>query len=94
MTEEIRINTLEVRKDDWRKTRVFTQALDRELVANEVLLKADRLALTANNISYASAGDSLGYWGFFPAEEGWGRIPAMGWGLSLIHISEPTRPSP
>jgi len=45
-----------------------------------VLFKVDRLALTANNISYAATGDSLGYWGFFPAEEGWGRIPAMGWG--------------
>ena len=51
-----------------------------ELAENEVLFKVDRFALTANNISYASAGDSLGYWGFFPAEESWGRIPAMGWG--------------
>ncbi|MDZ7781636.1 MAG: DUF2855 family protein [Halioglobus sp.] len=44
-----------------------------------MLLQVDRLALTSNNISYAGAGDTLGYWGFFPAEEGWGRIPAMGW---------------
>lgn len=80
MTKEITINTLEVRRDDWRKTRIVTQKLDNQLGENEVLLKADRLALTANNISYASAGDSLGYWGFFPAQEGWGRIPAMGWG--------------
>jgi hypothetical protein len=80
MTEDITISTLEVRRDNWRETRVVTQQPGRELGENEVLLKADRLALTANNISYAAAGDSLGYWGFFPAEAGWGRIPAMGWG--------------
>jgi len=80
MTREITISTLEVRKDNWSETRVVTETIAGELGANEVLLKADRLALTANNISYATAGDSLGYWGFFPAAQGWGRIPAMGWG--------------
>jgi hypothetical protein len=40
----------------------------------------DRFAFTANNISYALAGDMLDYWGFFPAEEGWGRLPVMGFG--------------
>ncbi len=24
-------------------------------------------------------GDAFGYWDFFPADEGWGRVPAMGW---------------
>ena len=71
--------TMEVRKDSWSDTRVVTDATDTGLAENEVLFRVDRLALTANNISYASAGDSLGYWRFFPAEEGWGRIPAMGW---------------
>ncbi|RLQ22647.1 DUF2855 family protein [Seongchinamella sediminis] len=70
---------LEVRKDDWSDTRFVSEAVPDELATDEVLLAVDRLALTANNISYASAGDSLGYWRFFPAEEGWGRIPAMGW---------------
>ena len=72
--------TLEVRRNDWGTTRLVNQPLNGELAENEVLLKADRLALTANNISYAASGDALGYWGFFPAESGWGRIPAMGWG--------------
>lgn len=71
--------TMEVRKDNWSETRVVTDTTDAVLAENEVLLKVDRLALTANNISYASAGDSLGYWRFFPAAEGWGRVPAMGW---------------
>ncbi len=76
MTEQL---TLEVRKDNWAETRVFRELLPTELAENEVLLKIDRQALTSNNITYALAGDTLGYWGFFPTEEGWGRIPAMGW---------------
>lgn len=73
------ITTLEVRKDDWTQTRTVAEQFDDDLAENEVLLAVDRQALTANNISYASAGETLGYWKFFPAEDGWGRIPAMGW---------------
>ena len=79
MTENITVSTFEVRRDDWSETRVVAESLDGRLDDNEVLLTVDRLALTANNISYAAAGDTLGYWRFFPAAEGWGRIPAMGW---------------
>ncbi len=71
--------TLEVRKDNWAEIRVLREPLPTELAENEVLLKVDRQALTSNNITYALVGDTLGYWGFFPTEEGWGRIPAMGW---------------
>lgn len=71
--------TLEVKKDNWKETRVVNAEVNGALAENEVLLRIDRLALTANNISYASAGDSLGYWRFFPADDGWGRLPAMGW---------------
>ena len=44
----------------------------------DVLLSVDRFALTANNITYAVAGDSMAYWAFFPAEPGWGRVPVWG----------------
>jgi NADPH:quinone reductase-like Zn-dependent oxidoreductase len=80
MSTDTTASTLEVRKDKWARTRVVSEPLSGELADNEVLLRIDRFALTANNISYAGAGDLLGYWGFFPAQEGWGRIPAMGWG--------------
>lgn len=43
----------------------------------QVVLAIDRFAFTSNNISYAVAGDLIGYWGFFPAKDGWGRIPVM-----------------
>jgi len=91
MPNEISISTLEVRKDKWSETRIIDETVDGELVDNEILLKVDRLALTANNISYAATGDSLGYWGFFPAEDGWGRIPAMGWG-EVIASAHPEIP--
>ncbi|MEM1124445.1 MAG: DUF2855 family protein, partial [Bacteroidota bacterium] len=48
----------------------------------EVLVKVDKFAYTANNITYAVAGDMLGYWQFFPAmgekSEGYGVIPVWG----------------
>jgi hypothetical protein len=77
--EVIRASTLEVRKDNLSDTRVVTDETIVQLSENEVLLQIDRLALTANNISYAASGDALGYWRFFPADDGWGRVPAMGW---------------
>lgn len=77
--KNLTVETLEVRRDNWAETRIKTASLDSTLNDNEVLLRVDRLALTANNISYASSGDSLKYWQFFPTEDGWGRIPAMGW---------------
>ena len=64
------------------------------LSAGEVLTRIECFAYSANNITYAAAGDLLGYWQFFPAAgddaQHWGITPV--WGLSLIHISEPTRP--
>jgi hypothetical protein len=58
------------------------------LEPGEVRLTLERFALTSNNISYALSGDLLDYWGFFPAEVGWGRLPAMGYGI----VSESANP--
>jgi len=58
------------------------------LEPGEVRLTLERFALTSNNISYALGGDFLDYWGFFPAEVGWGRLPAMGYGI----VSESANP--
>jgi hypothetical protein len=44
----------------------------------EVLVAIDRFALTSNNVSYAVTGDSVGYWGYFPAEDSWGKVPVWG----------------
>jgi len=44
----------------------------------EVLLQVEGFALTANNVTYGRIGDQVGFWRFFPAPEGLGRIPAWG----------------
>ena len=44
------------------------------------LLRIDRFALTANNITYAVAPDAMGYWNFFPSDQdGFGRVPVWGY---------------
>jgi hypothetical protein len=68
-----------VGRKDWGDTRFESHAAG-DLQAGQVRLRVDRFALTSNNISYAASGDMLGYWGFFPAEQGRGRIPVMGLG--------------
>ena len=69
----------EVARDDLRRSR-FTEAPLPELAPGGVLVRVDRFALTANNITYAVAGDTMSYWKFFPAEAGWGRVPVWGFG--------------
>jgi NADPH:quinone reductase-like Zn-dependent oxidoreductase len=68
-----------VDRSDWRQHR-FDAAPAPTLGPGQVLFRVDRFAFTANNISYALAGEMLGYWRFFPAPEGWGRLPTMGFG--------------
>jgi hypothetical protein len=50
--------------------------------AGAILIAVSRLALTADNVTYARLGEQLSYWKFFPAPETRGRIPA--WGLGTI----------
>lgn len=68
----------QVDRDNFENCRFAPGADVAALDEGQVLLKIDRFALTSNNISYATAGDMLNYWGFFPAPDRWGRIPAMG----------------
>lgn len=75
----VSVNTFEVQKSSLANTRYITTDMSTDLVENEVILQVDKFALTANNISYGVAGDTLGYWNFFPSTQGWGRIPAMGY---------------
>jgi len=71
---------LEIDRRNIRATRLQTTT-SRQLIDGEVLLTLERAALTSNNVSYALSGDMLDYWGFFPAEAGWGRLPVMGFGV-------------
>ncbi len=67
-----------VRRDDWSRTRCLPSDPPQDLADGQVLFRIDRFAFTANNISYCAAGDMLRYWDFFPTDEGFGRIPTMG----------------
>ena len=78
---------LEIDRSDIRKFRMEV-CEPAALAPGEVRLTLERFALTSNNISYALGGDFLDYWGFFPAEAGWGRLPAMGYGI----VSESANP--
>ena len=50
------------------------------LAAGQVRFRIERFAVTANTVTYATTGDILGYWDFFPTgEPDWGCVPAMGW---------------
>jgi hypothetical protein len=49
----------------------------------QVRLSVDSFALTANNITYAAFGEAMNYWNFYPAADGWGRIPVWGFGTVL-----------
>ena len=51
-----------------------------QLHDGEVLLEVATFAFTANNVTYAVAGDMMSYWNFFPAEAGWGKVPVWGFG--------------
>jgi Protein of unknown function (DUF2855) len=71
-----------VKRDDLRSTKIvdgLIPDLD-TLKEGEVLFKVDEFAFTANNITYAAFGDAMKYWDFFPADEGWGRVPVWGFG--------------
>jgi hypothetical protein len=74
-------------------TDLTTTALDstnvpteESLESGQVLFAIDRIALTANNITYAAAGNNFGYWSFFPAPDGYGIVPV--WGFAYVVASK------
>lgn len=79
--------SVEVKKSDLGTTRTLPlpAAADVVVDSQSVLLNIDRFALTANNITYGVAGDMIGYWQFFPAQDDWGRIPV--WGMATVVVS-------
>ncbi|MFQ3323945.1 MAG: hypothetical protein ACI90U_001770 [Pseudomonadales bacterium] len=71
-------NEFQVNKANPNEYRIV-EAEVKVLGEGEVRLEIDQFAFTANNLTYAAAGDSLGYWQFFPAldnaDNRWGIIP-------------------
>ncbi len=71
-----------VKKDALAETKLVR--LDPGMLDDgQIRLQVDLFSLTANNVTYGSAGDFLKYWNFYPSgEEGWGRVPV--WGFASV----------
>nr|MDT0662852.1 DUF2855 family protein [Micromonospora sp. DSM 115978] len=81
--------TFAVARDDLGRTTLAEGAVP-ELSDGEVLLRVDRVGLTANNVTYAVLGDALRYWEFFPPvprglDPQWGLPPL--WGFADVAAS-------
>ncbi len=83
---------LQVRRDRFAKSRVVSGD-PVALEEGEVRVAVARFAVTANNVTYAAAGDQIGYWQFFPprpgddgSSEGWGVVPM--WGFAEVTESK------
>lgn len=74
-----------VKRDDLRECRVV-ESSPPEIEPGQALLRVDTFGLTANNVTYAVFGEAMSYWDFFPAPEGWGRVPM--WGFAEVEASE------
>lgn len=81
----------QVDRSNLRQTR-FVSLESEALQEGMARLAVERFALTANNITYAVAGDMIGYWNFFPAEGDWGRIPVWGVGRVIESNTENVQP--
>jgi Protein of unknown function (DUF2855) len=74
-----------VKRDDFRECRV-AEADVPDLEPGQALLRVERFGMTSNNVTYAVFGEAMSYWDFFPAEDGWGRVPT--WGFAEVERSE------
>lgn len=68
---------LQVRRDELHETRIV-ESQPLASAGPHALLAVDAFGITANNVSYAVFGEAMRYWDFFPAADGWGRVPMWG----------------
>lgn len=81
---------IQVRRDSILETRELELPRP-ELAERQVRIAIDKYALTANNVTYAVAGDMVGYWNFYPREDGWGVVPVWGIG-EVVESAHPEIP--
>lgn len=69
-----------VDRTDLRRSAVVPgrHTAETPLEPGAILVRVDKFAFTSNNVTYGAVGDLMGYWGFFPGADGWGRIPVWG----------------
>lgn len=69
--------TVQVRRSTLNEVRIVEDDV-LPLGDGEVRLKIESFSVTANNVTYAVAGDAFGYWNFFPGKGEWGVVPMWG----------------
>jgi len=74
-----------VKRDDLRECRI-ADSEPPAVEPGQALLRVDSFGMTANNVTYGVMGEAMSYWDFFPAGDGWGRIPT--WGFAEVERSE------
>ena len=82
-----------VARNDFKQCKLIeTHLPDPDALPDDTLLvKVDRFAFTANNITYAILGERLSYWRLFPAPADFGNIPVWGFG-DVIASKNPAVP--
>ncbi|MFT5314065.1 MAG: hypothetical protein ACI8Z9_002564 [Paraglaciecola sp.] len=81
------ITEIWINKNDISQTKVTKLRLDSaKLNDQQVILKIDTFGFSANNITYALMGEKMAYWGFFAADDGWGKVPV--WGFATVVASK------
>ena len=83
------MNQFQTLKSDLTQSRIID--IDSPAIDNgEIAVRIESYAFTANNVTYGVAGDTIGYWKFFPAgldeKNEWGCIPM--WGFAEITHSK------
>lgn len=88
------MSEFQIQKNHITQSRIVDNDLTQQpLGPQQVLVKIDKFALTANNITYAVVGEQIGYWQFFPPHDlqsdgakidtqGWGILPV--WGFAEV----------
>lgn len=70
-----------VNRENYGDTKIVEHE-SASLGPGQVRVAIQKFALTSNNVTYAVAGDRIGYWKFFPAEENWGKVTV--WGIADV----------
>ena len=78
-------HTFFVHRNDLSQTRIDTFDTSLPPAPGQLHLRIEHFAFTANNITYAVFGETMHYWRFFPATDGWGCIPV--WGFAVVEAS-------
>ena len=83
-----------VKRGDLAETEVRTGPAEDQIALDEgqALLAIDSFSVTANNVTYGAMGEAMKYFEFFPAPDGWGRVPAWGYADVVSSRAEGVEP--